>query len=63
MKIEKRHVVGILMLIPFLPVFLLGFVAYWLYLYGYSGYQTGEIIYEWIESKVNENAAQKNEEW
>lgn len=52
MKIEKRYVVGGLFLIPLLPFVILGFVAYWLFLYARCGFDLGERAFNWIEDKV-----------
>jgi hypothetical protein len=51
-KIEKRYVVGGLFLIPLLPFVILGFVAYWLFLYARCGFDLGERAFNWIEDKV-----------
>lgn len=53
MKIQKRHVVGIIMLIPMLPFVIVGFVAFWLWLYANSGWAVGEISYDWLKEKVD----------
>lgn len=53
MTIEKRYVVGTLMLIPMLPLVLVGFVTYWLWFYAYAGYDIGERVGVWIGEKVN----------
>lgn len=52
MKIEKRYVVGGLIAIPMLPLIILGFIAYWLFLYVRSGFQIGELSYEWLEETL-----------
>lgn len=53
MKIEVRHWVGLVMLIPFLPFLIIGFVTYWCWLYTKAGFEIGEIIYGWLEEKLN----------
>jgi hypothetical protein len=52
-KIDKRYVVGGIMLVPFLPVMIVGFVAFWLYLYAKAGFEIGELGYKWLEEKLN----------
>jgi hypothetical protein len=49
---KPRYLFGLTMLIPMLPVVLLGFVAYWLQLYASTGYELGEATYEWICEKL-----------
>lgn len=63
MKIEKRYIVGGLMLIPFLPVFLLGFVFYWVELYAASGYDIGQEVCNWIERTLNKGEKYDNDDW
>lgn len=54
MTLQKRYVVGTLMALPMLPVVLLGFVVYWVWLYGSGGWDLGELVHKCIEEKVND---------
>lgn len=53
MTLQKRYVVGTLMALPMLPVVLLGFVVYWVWLYATIGYGIGETVGIWIGEKLN----------
>lgn len=52
MKIDKRYVVGTIFLIPMLPFVIAGFLGWWLVMYVKAGAEVGEMVYEWLNEKL-----------